>query len=56
MKHAAKLRYAAWTTALGGVAFALIADMQRFPGGWAGYGVFLVFVFLLALHLHDKLD
>jgi hypothetical protein len=56
MKHAAKLRYAAWTTGLGGLLFALVADMQRFPGGWFGYGLFLAFVFLLALYLYGKVD
>ena len=56
MNVSPKVRYAVLTTVLGGVLFALVADMNRFPGGWLGYGVFLVGVFLLALQLHDRLD
>ena len=56
MKVSARLRYAVTSTALGGVLFALIADMDRFPGGWPGYGLFLVGVFVLAVYLYDRID
>jgi hypothetical protein len=56
MSVAPKLRYAVASTALGGIFFALVADMSKFPGGWIGYAAFLVGVFFLALYLHGKVD
>ena len=56
MNVSPRLRYAFISTALGGIFFALIGDMHKFPGGWVGYGGLLVGVFLLALYLHGKVD
>jgi hypothetical protein len=56
MSVSPKLRYAVISTVLGGVLFALVADMSRFPGGWLGFSAFLIGVFVLALHLYDRLD
>jgi hypothetical protein len=51
-----KLRYALISTVLAGLLLALVSDIQGFPGGWIGYGAFLLGVFLLALKLHGKVD
>jgi hypothetical protein len=40
-----KLRTALASTALGGIAFAPIADTNKFPSGWIGYALFLASVF-----------
>lgn len=44
------------STGFGGLFFALVGDMNKFPGGWMGYGAFLAGVFALSLYLFDKVD
>jgi len=36
--------------------FLVIGYPHNFPGGWFGFGGFVVAVFLLGLYLHDKVD
>lgn len=51
-----RLIYASASTLVGGLTFALLGSIDRFPFGPIGFGVFLVGVFAVAMLLFGKVE